>query len=99
MLSLPTAPDSVDQKLPSPESAHCSPELKKKTIHYILAESKTNTQLGAGAKSNTGYILFCSARASFCTSRCPFAHLRRMPLRWRVCDIVVAMCRKECTHF
>ena len=41
---------------------------------------------------------FSTAYAAFCTSRCPFAHLRRMPLRWRVCDIIVAMCRKEYTH-
>ena len=37
---------------------------------------------------------FSAARAAFCTSRGPFAHLQRMPLRWRVCDIVWHWCSK-----
>ena len=41
---------------------------------------------------------FSAARAVFCTSRCPFAHLGRTPLQWRAWDLVIAMCRKECNQ-
>ena len=42
---------------------------------------------------------FSAAREAFCTSRSAFPHLKRMPLRWRVCDIAIAMCRKECIQY
>ena len=43
--------------------------------------------------------LISAASAVLCTSHGPFTHLRRTPLRWRVCDVAVAMCRTHITRF
>ena len=40
--------------------------------------------------------LISAASAVLCTSHGPFTHLRRTPLRWRVSDVAVAMCRSDC---